>query len=184
MNRPDIEPGVGTGDLDGGGFEARGLRRHARVGSLWALGVGAVGCCASACPTSSGPSAARSELRVQWPRESSRPSPWSPRSLSTPGLPECRDRSRGLVRARPAPIRRALAPSTGVRAGGTLRDRGARKPRTRRAAQELSSSDAQLRGRQFQAQRRLPTKLDFPASRLGKMVINSRRLRSAFTDRV
>jgi ethanolamine permease len=34
--------GVAYTDVEAGYFERRGLRRHARVGSLWALGVGAV----------------------------------------------------------------------------------------------------------------------------------------------
>ncbi len=41
---PDPRPrrGVAYEEVDEGYFERRGLRRHARVGSLWALGVGAV----------------------------------------------------------------------------------------------------------------------------------------------
>jgi ethanolamine permease len=38
----DREPGVGYEPVDAAYFQARDLRRHARVGSLWALGVGAV----------------------------------------------------------------------------------------------------------------------------------------------
>ena len=34
--------GVEYSDVDADYFESRRLRRHARVGSLWALGVGAV----------------------------------------------------------------------------------------------------------------------------------------------
>ena len=40
--RPSQAGGVDYDDAPDGYFEARGLTRHARVGSLWALGVGAV----------------------------------------------------------------------------------------------------------------------------------------------
>jgi ethanolamine permease len=40
--RRDRARGVRYDEVDGGYFERRRLRRHARVGSLWALGVGAV----------------------------------------------------------------------------------------------------------------------------------------------
>ncbi len=40
--RPERSDGVRYQDVDAAYFERRSLRRHARVGSLWALGVGAV----------------------------------------------------------------------------------------------------------------------------------------------
>jgi ethanolamine permease len=40
--RASTASGVEYADVDAGYFERRSLRRHARVGSLWALGVGAV----------------------------------------------------------------------------------------------------------------------------------------------
>jgi ethanolamine permease len=42
MSDPDRTSGVEYSSVDGAYFDRRRLRRHARVGSLWALGVGAV----------------------------------------------------------------------------------------------------------------------------------------------
>ncbi len=42
MGEREHDRGVRYGEVDDGYFERRRLRRHARVGSLWALGVGAV----------------------------------------------------------------------------------------------------------------------------------------------
>ncbi len=42
MNEGNGQAGVRYSDVDASYFERRSLRRHARVASLWALGVGAV----------------------------------------------------------------------------------------------------------------------------------------------